>query len=383
MRKLRMGLVGGGPGSFIGRIHRLAAELDGDAQLVCGAFSSDPERSREAGLSYHVDPSRVYASYRQMMEKEKALPPDQRMDYVAVVTPNHLHYEPARLALEGGFHVVVDKPLSFSLKEAQSLQEIVKRTGQLLAVTYTYSGYPMVKEARSLIAQGAIGTVRKVFVEYSQGWLSTSLEKNGHKQADWRTDPARSGAGGAIGDIGTHAAHLAEYVSGVCITHLNALLNTVVQGRRLDDDCSILLRFDNGASGVLVATQVAAGEENKLVIRVYGEQGSFEWSQLEPNSLIQRSLDKPIQILRAGWNYLGAAAASNTRTPPGHPEGYLEAFANIYAAFHKAINARIINGGTGASEHEFPDVADGVRGMVFIEAVLRSALASEKWTVFK
>jgi predicted dehydrogenase len=381
MRKLRMGLVGGGPGSFIGRIHRLAAELDGDAQLVCGAFSSDAVRSREAGLGYYLDPARVYANYQQMMQAEKALSADQRMDYVAVVTPNHLHCEPASLALQSGFHVIVDKPLSFSLEEAQSLQAIVKRTDQLLAVTYTYSGYPMVKQARALIAAGALGAVRKVFIEYTQGWLSTELEKSGHKQAGWRTDPARSGAGGAIGDIGTHAAHLAEYVSGRRITHLNALINTYVQGRRLDDDSSILLRFDNGASGVLVATQVAAGEENTLVIRVYGEQGGLEWSQLEPNSLIQRSLDKPAQIWRAGWNYLDATAVANSRTPPGHPEGYLEAFANIYTAFHKAINARIDGGGL-AGEHDFPGVADGVRGMAFIETALRSARSSEKWTEF-
>ena len=381
MRTLRMGMVGGGPGSFIGRIHRLAAELDGDAELVCGAFSSDAKRSHEAGQAYRLDASRVYASYRQMMEAEKALSADQRMDYVAVVTPNHVHYEPARLALQGGFHVVVDKPLSFSLEEAQSLHEIVKHTGQLLAVTYAYSGYPMVKQARALIAQGAVGTVRKIFIEYTQGWLSTELEKSGHKQASWRTDPTRSGAGGAIGDIGTHAAHLAEYVSGRRITHLNALINTYVPGRRLDDDSSFLLRFDNGATGVLVATQVAAGEENNLVIRVYGEQGGLEWSQLEPNSLIQRSLDKPMQVWRAGSNYLGGAAAANTRTPPGHPEGYLEAFANIYTAFHNAINARSTNG-AAAGELDFPGIADGVRGMAFIETALRSAHSSEKWTEF-
>jgi predicted dehydrogenase len=377
-----MGLVGGGPGSFIGRIHRLAAELDGNAQLVCGAFSSDPERSRAAGQAYHLDPSRVYAGYGQMLAAEKSLPADQRMDYLTVVTPNHLHYEPARLALDGGFHVMVDKPLCFSLQEALSLQETVNRTHALLAVTYTYSGYPMVKQAKALVAQGAIGAVRKILVEYRQGWLATDLEKSGHKQASWRTDPARSGAGGAIGDIGTHAAHLAEYVSGRRITHLSALLNTYVPGRRLDDDCSILLRFDNGASGVLVATQVAAGEENNLIIRIYGETGGLEWSQLEPNSLIRRSLDSPMQILRAGWNYLGEAAAANTRTPPGHPEGYLEAFANLYAAFHRAIQARIADDAPAATAYDFPGIADGVRGMAFIEAVLRSARSNEKWTEF-
>jgi predicted dehydrogenase len=381
-RKLRMGLIGGGPGSFIGRIHRIAAELDGEAQLVCGVFSSDPERSRAGGEAYHLEPSRVYASYAQMIDAEKSLPADQRMDFVAIVTPNHVHYEPARLALEHGFHVVVDKPMCLSLSEARSLQEVVTRTGKLLAVTYTYSGYPMVKEARALVAAGRIGVVRKIYVEYPQGWLSTDLERSGQKQASWRTDPTKSGAGGAIGDIGTHAAHLAEYVSGLRMTQINALLNTFVPGRQLDDDSSLLVRFDNAASGVLFATQIAAGEENNLSIRIYGDKGGIEWRQVESNSLLLRSLDAPMQILRAGWGYLGAAATQNTRTPSGHPEGYLEAFANIYAAFYRAVRDHASGAKVDPSEYDFPDVNDGVRGMAFIECVIRSAQSDQKWTPF-
>jgi predicted dehydrogenase len=381
-RKLRMGMIGGGPGSFIGRIHRIAAELDGEAQLVCGAFSSDAGRSRDAGEAYHVDPSRAYASFTEMLEREKALPSDQRMDFVAIVTPNHLHYEPARRALESGFHVVVDKPMCFSLQEAQALQEIVASTGRILGVTYTYSGYPMVKEARALVAAGRIGIVRKIYVEYPQGWLSTAVEREGQKQAAWRTDPTRSGAGGAIGDIGTHAAHLAEYVSGLRITAINAVLNTFLPGRQLDDDSSMLLRFENGASGTLVATQVAAGEENNLRLRVYGDEGGLDWQQSEPNSLLLRSLDAPTQLLRAGWGYLSEAAAANSRTPPGHPEGYLEAFANIYAGFFKAVRDLASDPNVDMGRYDFPDVDDGARGMAFIDTVIRSAQSDKKWTAF-
>jgi predicted dehydrogenase len=383
-RKLRMGLIGGGPGSFIGRIHRIAAELDGEAELVCGAFSSSPERSREAGESYRLLPSRVYASYPEMIERERGLAPEQRMDFAAIVTPNHLHFDPVRLCLESGFHVVVDKPMCFSLDEARALQQAAARTHNIVAVTYTYSGYPMVKQARALIASRRIGAVRKIYVEYPQGWLSTGIERDGQKQASWRTDPAKSGAGGAIGDIGTHAAHLAEYVSGLRITEIAAELHTFVPGRRLDDDSAMLLRFDNGASGVLFATQVAAGEENGLRIRVYGENGGIEWAQTEPNSLIVRSLDTPMQVWRAGWGYLDAAAAANTRTPPGHPEGYLEAFANIYRAFFAAVRDHA--GGRGIDvhvhEYDFPSIADGVRGMAFVDTVIRSAHSDTKWTPF-
>jgi len=378
--KLKMGMVGGGPGAFIGRIHRMAAELDGDAQLVCGAFSSDPERSREAGNSFHLAPDRVYESYARMFEVEVGRPFAQRMDFVVIATPNHLHYEPARLALESGFHVVVDKPMCFSLEEARALQEVVERSGKILAVTYTYSGYPMVKQARSLVADGRIGRVRKIYAEYTQGWLSSNLEASGSKQASWRTDPARSGAGGAIGDIGTHVAHLAEYVSGLSITHVNAMLNTFVQGRRLDDDSSMLVRFDNGASGVLVATQIAAGEENNLSIRLYGDKGAIEWQQLEPNSLVVRSPEGPVEIFRTGRVYLEEAAARNSRTPPGHPEGYTEAFANLYGAFFRAARAQAGGANIDLRDCDVPGVTDGTRGMAFIEAVIRSAQSDQKWT---
>jgi len=377
-----MGLIGGGPGSFIGRIHRIAAELDGEAELVCGAFSSSPSRSREAGDAYHLPSSRVYDSYAQMIAAEKALPADTRMDFAAIVTPNHVHFEPARLCLESGFHVVVDKPMCFSLDEARALKETVARSGRILAVTYTYSGYPLVKQARALIAAGRLGAVRKIYVEYPQGWLARGIEWDGQKQANWRTDPAKSGIGGAVGDIGTHAAHLAEYVSGLRIAAINAELATFVPGRRLDDDSAMLLRFENGASGVLFATQIAAGEENNLRIRVYGEKGGIEWQQAEPNSLIVRSLDAPTEVWRAGSSYLESVAAQNTRTPPGHPEGYIEAFANIYAAFYNAVRDREADLGIDVRQYDFPNVDDGLRGMAFIEAVVRSARSSSKWTAF-
>jgi predicted dehydrogenase len=383
MRKLRMGLIGGGPGSFIGRIHRSAAAMDGQIELVCGALSSDPEKSKVAGAAMFLDPQRVYDSYQQMIESESRLASERRMDFVAIVTPNHVHYGPARLALERGFHVIVDKPMCFSVEEAKALRPVVEATGRVLAVTHTYSGYPMVKEARSLVASGRLGAIRKIYVEYPQGWLSSDLESSGNKQAGWRTDPTRSGAGGAIGDIGTHAAHLAEYVSGLRITAVNAMLNTFVPGRRLDDDSSMLLRFDNGASGVLLATQVAAGEENDLSIRVYGEKGGLEWRQVEPNSLVLRHLDKPKEILRAGWGYLGTAATGNTRTPPGHPEGYLEAFANIYLEFVRAVRDHHAGVRIDPKQYDFPGVADGVRGMEFIDAVIRSAQSTQKWTVIE
>jgi predicted dehydrogenase len=376
-----MGLIGGGPGSFIGPIHRIAAELDGEAVLVAGAFSSSPERSREAGAAYGVDAARAYASFEAMIEAESARAEGDRIDYAAIATPNHMHFEPARRCLEAGFDVIVDKPMCFSLDEALRLKDIVERTGRVLAVTYTYSGYPMVRQARALVAAGRIGRVRKIHVEYSQGWLSTRIE-DGQKQAAWRTDPARSGQGGAIGDIGTHAAHLAEYVGGLRISAIAASLETFVENRRLDDDCMMLLRFENGASGSLIATQIAAGEENNLRIRIYGEKGAIEWQQHEPNSLIVRSLAGPIETWRAGASYLDASAAANTRTPPGHPEGYLEAFANLYRAFHAAVRERASGLRGEAAHRDFPSVDDGVRGMAFVEAVMRSAPSDQKWTPF-
>ncbi len=377
-----MGMVGGGPGAFIGAVHRLAAQLDGQIELVCGAFSSDPRKSRDAGAELYLDPDRVYSDFTQMIERERALPPHRRMDFVAIVTPNHVHHAPALAALESGFHAIVDKPLCISLDEARSLQRAVERSGLVLAVTHTYSGYPMVKEARALIADGRIGPVRKVFVEYTQGWLSNEIERGGHKQAEWRTDPARSGAGGAIGDIGAHAAHLAEYVTGRRITEICATLNSYVPGRRLDDDAAMLLRLDGGASGVLIATQVAAGEENDLTIRVYGETGGLEWRQVEPNSLVVRALDGPAEIRRTGWGYISEGARRFTRTPSGHPEGYLEAFANLYLEFSRAVRDHQATGSFNPSEYDFPGIAEGVRGMQFIDATIRSSISTQKWTEF-
>ncbi|NJM99153.1 MAG: Gfo/Idh/MocA family oxidoreductase, partial [Phormidesmis sp. RL_2_1] len=317
-----MGMIGGSTDAFIGAVHRKAAALDGQIELVCGAFSSNPQKSISTGKALYLDPSRVYGSFEEMILKEKELPENVRMDFVSIVTPNHVHFAPAKMALENGFHVIMDKPITFSLQEAKDLKKIVDKTGLVLALTHTYTGYPLVKEAKALIKKGAIGKVRKIYVEYPQGWLTTNLEKTGQKQASWRTDPSKSGAGGAIGDIGTHAANLAEYISGLKIAEINAMLTINVKGRKLDDDSSMLLKFENGATGVLLATQVAAGEENDLNIRVYGEKGGLQWRQEEPNSLVLKWLDRPKEILRAGQGYLGEVARKNCRTPSGHPEGY-------------------------------------------------------------
>lgn len=383
-RKLRMGMIGGGPDSFIGAVHRRAAALDGEIELVCGAFSSDPAKSAATGKSLYIPADRVYGNFNEMIIREKELPLGERMDFVSIVTPNHVHYEPARMALENGFHVIIDKPLAFSVAEAKQLKKVVEKTGLILALTHTYTGYPLVKEARNAIAGGKIGKVRKVYVEYPQGWLTIMKEKIGNKQADWRTDPKRSGAGGAIGDIGTHAANLAEYITGLKITEVNAMLNSVVKGRKIDDDSSMLLKFDNGATGILFATQVAAGEENNLNIRVYGDKGGMEWKQEEPNTLLMKWLDRPKEVVRGGWfEYLSEPAKANTRVPWGHPEGYFEAFANIYLSFARAVRdfkpGRKIN----AAKYDFPDVEDGVRGMAFVETVIKSANSNRKWIPFK
>ncbi|HET6541649.1 MAG TPA: Gfo/Idh/MocA family oxidoreductase [Chryseolinea sp.] len=382
-RKLRMGMVGGGLTSFIGPVHRKAAGIDGEIELVCGAFSIIPGESKETGEALYLNPNRVYETYQEMFEKEKNMPPDQRIDFVSVVTPNHVHFGPSQMALETGFHVLVEKPIAFSLAEAKTLEKTVNKTGLLLGLTHTYTGYPLVKEARKMVADGAFGKIRKIYVEYPQGWLSTLLEKTGNLQASWRTDPKQSGMGGAIGDIGTHAANLAEYITGLKITEICAMLNTVVKGRHLDDDSSMLLRFDNGASGVLMATQVAAGEENNLNIRVYGEKGGLEWRQEEPNTMILKWLGRPKEIIRAGQSYLSDDAKGFTRTPAGHPEGYLEAFANIYRAFSRALRDYKPGKKLNIAKYDFPDVADGVRGMNFVQTVVKSANSTRKWTTLK
>lgn len=381
-RKLRMGMIGGGKNAFIGAVHRIAANMDGLIELVCGAFSSHPDNARESGKALFLPDDRIYLSYEEMLDKESKLPADRRMDFVVIVTPNHLHFAPAMLALEKGFHVVLDKPMTFSLQEAQQLKKKVEDTGLLLCLTHTYSGYPLVKQARAMFKEGVFGKIRKIYVEYPQGWLSRLSEKDGSKQAEWRTDPKRSGKSGAMGDIGTHAAHLAEYISGLKIKQLCADLSIMVPGRALDDDGNVLLRFDNGATGVLIASQVAAGEENPLKIRIYGENGGIEWAQQEPNTLLVKWLDRPTQIYRAGMPYLSDIAKHNTRTPGGHPEGYLEAFGNLYRNFAIALMARI-DGRTPPEEAlDFPSVEDGVRGMAFIDNIIRSNQSAQKWTDF-
>ena len=373
-------MIGGGRGAFIGAVHRMAAALDGQIDLVCGAFSSNDEKSRLSGADLYLSPDRCYGNYAEMIQKESALPADQRMDFVSIVTPNHMHFGPAMLALENGFHVVCDKPMCLTVDEAKLLRRKVESTNLIFAITHNYTGYPMVKQAKQMIAHGELGKVRRIVVEYPQGWLSTALEKTNQKQAAWRTDPARSGAAGAMGDIGTHAENLAEYITGLQIEELCADLHTHIAGRQLDDDGSVLLRMNNGARGVLYASQVSAGEENNLRIRVYGEIGGLDWSQMEPNSLIVRWLDKPMQIYRTGTEDLFEEAQKHTRIPAGHPEGYLEAFANIYRNVVYCIQARLNNEQPDKIYTDFPTVNDGVRGMAFIEAVVRSGKQDDvKW----
>ena len=378
-RKIRMGMVGGGIGAFIGGVHRMAAALDGEIELVCGAFSSNPERSKASGEELHLPANRVYGSYAEMIKAEKKLPLGERMDFVSIVTPNHVHYGPAKMALDNGFHVICDTPLCFNMREAKTLQKTVEKTGLIFALTHNYIGYPMVKQAKAMVKHGDLGAIRKVVVEYPQGWLSTKLEDSDQKQAAWRTDPKRSGVAGAIGDIGTHAENLAEYITGLEISELCADLSTFVDGRLLDDDGNILLRFNNGAKGVLHASQISAGEENALNIRVYGEKGGIEWHQMEPNTLIAKWLDKPMQILRTGGEGLYPESSESSRIPAGHPEGYLEAFATIYKNFAKCIRARIDGTTVDPMFEDFPTVADGVRGMEFVDKVVKSSNKGAKW----
>ncbi len=385
MRKLRMGMVGGGKDAFIGAIHRIAANMDGLIELTSGVFSINPEIAKDSAESLFIPEERTYYSYEEMIKKESEFPEDKRIDFVTIVTPNFAHFGPAMMALENGFNVVVEKPMTFSLDEAKQLEKKVAETGLVLCLTHTYSGYPMVKQAKAMISNGELGKIRKIVVEYPQGWLSKLTEREGNAQAAWRTDPKKSGKAGAMGDIGTHAAHLAEYISGLKITKLCADLNIMVEGRALDDDGNVLLKFDNGAAGVLIASQVAAGEENALKIRLYGEKGGVEWEQHEPNSLIVRWLDKPMQILRAGANYAGhlsSFAIKNCRTPGGHPEGYLEAFGNIYHNFAQTLMAKMEGKKPTKEMLDFPGVEDGVRGMAFIDNVVKSGESKEKWTDF-
>ena len=366
-------MVGGGPGSFIGRVHYMAAILDGQIELVCGSFSSNPEKSKITGAEYYLAPERVYDTYQEMITGEAKLPEGIRMDFVCIVTPNHLHFEPAKLAMENGFHVVCDKPLSLDSDEAEVMVRVKNETGMLFALTHTYTGYPMVKEARKLVQDGELGKIRKVVVEYPQGWLSEPLEQSDHVQASWRGDPKRSGKTCCVGDIGTHAFHLAEYVSGLKTERLMADLSTLVPNRILDDDANMLLQFEGGARGVLYASQISAGEENAVRLRIYGEKGGLEFNQMEPNTLVIKWLDKPMEVRRTGTGFVSDIAAYNTRIPAGHPEGYLEAFANIYR--NAATCIQHILEGTEAPEEaqDFPTIYEGLRGMKFVDKAVESS----------
>jgi predicted dehydrogenase len=380
--KLRLGMIGGGEGAFIGAVHRIAARIDDEYELVCGAFSSDAEKSRRSGIALGIDASRAYSSYQELIEKEKQLPADERVQVISIVTPNHVHFDPTKMALENGFHVILDKPMTFSLAEAKELEKVVENSDKLFCLTHTYTGYPMVKQAKQLVKSGKIGAIRKIYVEYPQGWLSDFVEGGDNKQAEWRTNPAKSGIAGCMGDIGTHAFNLAEYVTGLQVTKMCADINIVVDGRKLDDDGAVLLKFNNGASGVLTSSQIAAGEENNVNIRVYGEKGGLQWQQSDANTLVVKWNDKPDEIWRTGGGYVSSFASHNTRTPAGHPEGYLEAFANLYRNFALSIKAGLK--GEKASEEvlDYPGINDGVRGMAFVENVIASGKSNEKWTNF-
>jgi predicted dehydrogenase len=372
-------MVGGGKDAFIGAVHRMAARMDGRIEFVCGALSSVRLKALESGAELLLPQDRIYGNYRDMFRKEAKLPPDRRMDFVAIVTPNNMHYPVSMAALDAGFHVVCEKPMTVNIEEARNLLRKLRQTGLLFCLTHNYTGYPMVKEARDLVAGGKLGKVRRVVVEYAQGWLATRLEAHGQKQAGWRTDPRRAGATCCMGDIGSHCQNLAEYVTGLEIAEVCADVTTFAPGRMLDDDGSVLVRFCGGGSGVLWASQIAVGEENALSIRVYCEKGSVEWRQQDPNTLVVRSMTRPAEIRRAGTAFVGKAAAANTRLPAGHPEGFIESFANIYRAFADALTRVIDRRKSAEAKPDYPDAREGLRGMAFLDAVVRSSKGQEKW----
>ena len=381
-RKLRMGMIGGGSDAFIGAIHRRAAFMENEIELVCGCFSINPEISLLSGRSYYLPDNRIYATWQEMIQSESALPEDERMDFVTIVTPNRFHYEPAVAALEAGFDVVIDKPMTLTLDEALSLRDKVYQTGRTLALTHVYSAYPAIKEARARIARGELGEVRRVFVEYSQGWLSERIELNGGNNAVWRNDPKQAGKGGCVGDIGTHAWHLTEYVTGAKVTEVCADLLRVAEGRPVDDDACAFLRYDAGFTGLLQTTQVATGEENNLRLRVYGTKCGIEWWQQQPNTLYIKWPDRPSEEVRvgSGFAYLDDMAKWNIRTPGGHPEGFIEAFANIYRNFALTVRAKAAGQEPKPEWLDFPTAEDGVRGMQFVETMVRAGYCTEqKW----
>lgn len=385
MTKLKMGMIGGGIDSFIGIVHRMAAAMDGHIELVCGALSSTPERSRISGEQLGLPPERIYGDFREMIEKESRLPEEKKMNIVSIVTPNYLHYEPAQMSLEHGFHVICDKPMTMTLEEALDLKNHVELTGLKFALTHNYTGYPMVKQARHMAQSGELGKIRKIAVEYFQGWLNTKLEDTGHKQASWRADPKRSGKVLTMGDIGTHAENLAEYITGLKIESLCADLTSHVKGRILDDDGSMLIRYEGGATGTLLVSQVATGEENNLRIKVYGDKGGLEWKQMSPNTLVIKWADKPMEILRTATPFAGFGKGSQlaSRIPAGHPEGFIEAFANIYKNFALTVLSKKEGKDPDPEWLDFPNVHDGVRGMAFIETVVESAQSEQKWVRMK
>lgn len=379
-RKLRMGMVGGGPGAFIGEVHRKAARMDGQIELVAGSFSSDPEKSKKTGFEQFLGPDRIYGNWQEMIQKETRRP--DGIDFVSIVTPNHLHFPVAAGFLKAGFHVVCDKPMTLDLKEARELRNIVRKSGKVFALTHNYTGYPMVKLARDMVKAGDLGALRKIIVQYPQGWLYNALEKSGAKQAVWRTDPLMSGAAGCMGDIGTHAENLAEYITDLRIVELCADLNTFVEGRRLDDDGHCLVHWEKNVKGILYASQVSVGEENGLAIRVYGDKAGLEWHQENPNYLHLKRPDAPVEVWCRGNGYVAArspAAARAARIPFGHPEGFIEAFANIYINVAETIRASIAKVEPDPLALDFPTVKDGVRGMQFIETVVKSAKLGAKW----
>lgn len=380
MRRLRYAMVGGGQGAFIGAVHRKAMALDGQIELVAGALSSDPDRARASGRELGLPQGRNHGRWEDLLADELKRPPGERIDFVSIVTPNHVHFPVAHAFAQAGIHVVCDKPLVHSSEEAAALAEAVRRSGCVFGVTYNYTGYPMVREARELVAKGAIGTVRKVIVEYNQGWLATKLEDSGQKQADWRTDPARSGLAGAIGDIGSHAENLVATVTGLELESICADLSIFVPGRRLDDDGNVLLRFTNGAKGVLIASQIEVGCENDLRLRVFGATGTLEWHQEEPNRLLHAPIDGPLRVLTRGSPWLGEAARRATRLPTGHPEAFLEAFANVYLGVAGHIRAVQAGVTPDPLDADYPRLADGARGVRFIEKVVESAASQAKWT---
>ncbi len=385
-RKLKMGMIGGGPGAFIGDVHRKASRLDGGIDLVAGAFDINPRKSKQQGRELLLAPTRVYGTYEQMIEKELKLPEGERIDFVTITTPNNWHFPIARDFLNAGFHVMCEKPMTINAKEAKELVQLVKKNRSVFGLMHNYTGYPMVKLARDMVRAGDLGKIRKIVVQYPQGWLATALEKTGQMQAAWRTDPKQSGGAGSMGDIGTHAENLSEYITGLKIKEVCADLTIFVKGRRLDDDGNILLRFNNGARGVLHASQVSIGEENNLAIWIYGEDKALEWHQEHPNYLYVKTADGPVQVWRRGNEYVGAksaAAARATRLPSGHPEAFFEAFANNYLNFADTIRAKLTRTRPDPLAKDFPDVKDGLRGMLFIETVLASAKSKQKWTAFK